>query len=102
MPPKELSLTHRDQIMRLTETTKRIAPTKLKVLAHFLSELNDSVLACSKAHVSRSLVIGLSAALKSIKKSESALGLFSDDFDTLAVGMVGRFGKAFSIKDSNN
>lgn len=99
MPPKELSLTQRDRIMRLTEITKRKAPTKLKVLAHILSELNDSVLACSKNHVSRSLMIGLSAALRGIKKSESQLGLFSDDFDALAESMAGSLARLAQLKD---
>lgn len=99
MPPKELSLTHRDRIMRLAETTKRKPPAKLKALAHILSELNDSVLACSKAHVSRSLMIGLSAALRGIKKSESQLGLFSDDFDALAESMASGLARLTQLKD---
>lgn len=81
---REQFLTYRDQVARLAEQTKRKSPAKLKAIAQYLSELEAITQAYGMRGVSRSLVIGLNTALRWLKRSQSGLGLFSDDFEGLA------------------
>lgn len=77
-------LAYRDQLGKLTEQIKRKETKKLKAVAHYLTEMNAIAEAYALEGVSKTLFLGLNNALRNIRKSESALGLVSDDFERLA------------------
>lgn len=89
-----------EQMERFNEQTQRKKPEKLKAVAQYLNELNWIAQAYGMKNVSRSLIIGLSTAFRGIKKSESGLGIFSDDFEACAETIAAGIAK-MSLKKSD-
>lgn len=80
---QEHFLTYRDKVIRLEEIVTRKRIPQLKAIGKLLTELKHITIASGASEASKIFILGAASALKGIKKSESQLGLFSDDFENL-------------------